>query len=346
MADGRITVAVDAMGGDRAPAEIVAGALAAVAELGVAVRLFGRADAVRACLPEGPVPPGVEVVDCAEVIGMGDEPAASVRRCPDASIVRAAEAVRDGTADALVGAGNTGAAMAAALLRMGRVRGIARPAIAVAIPVPGSHPQVLVDAGATVDVEADWLVQFARMGRVYARTRWGVAEPRIGLLSNGEEEGKGDDLRKRAAALLAAEPGFVGNVEGTDLMVVGGPDVVVTDGFSGNLVLKTLEAALRSLSGLVFSVLTSDDLADVADRAVPPLLAAAATFDPDLTGGAMLMGVRGVTIISHGSSSARAIVNACALAAECVRADVVGQLGATTAPHPTSAPAGATDGAG
>ncbi len=329
MTDGRITLAVDAMGGDRAPGEIVAGALGAVDELGVAVRLFGRASEIRACLPGGEPPEHVEMVDCADVIAMGDEPAASVRRLPDSSIVRAADAVRDGEADALVGAGNTGAAMAASLLRMGRVRGIARPAIAVAIPVPGSHPQVLLDAGATVDVEPEWLVQFARMGRIYARTRWGVAEPTVGLLSNGEEEGKGDELRKRTGALLRAEPGFVGNVEGTDLMVPGGPDVVVTDGFSGNLVLKTLEAALRSFSGLVLSILTSESLADVSDRVVPPLVEAAATFDPDVTGGAMLMGVRGVTIISHGSSSARAIVNACGLAAECVRADVVGQLAGT-----------------
>ena len=195
MTADRITVAVDAMGGDHAPAQIVAGALAAAAELGVAVRCYGRAEEVVAHVPGGALPDGFEVVDCREVIAMDDEPASAVRRCKDASVVRAAQAVRDGEADAMISAGNTGAAMAAALLRMGRVPGVARPAIAVPIPVPGSHPQILVDAGATVDAAPEWLVQFARMGRVYARARFGLDAPTIGLLSNGEEDGKGDDER-------------------------------------------------------------------------------------------------------------------------------------------------------
>ncbi len=323
----RITVAIDAMGGDNAPAEIVAGALATAAELDVDVRLFGREEDVLAHVPDGVVPDGVVVVDCREVIAMDDEPAAAVRRMKDASVVRSAQAVRDGEADAMISAGNTGAAMAAALLRMGRITGIARPAIAVPIPVPGQHPQVLLDAGATVDAAPEWLVQFARMGRVYARARWDIEEPTTGLLSNGEEEGKGDTLRKAAFELLRKEPGFVGNVEGSDLMKPGRADVFVTDGFTGNIALKSIESALRSLATLVFQTLEAADDAREATRVVLPLLLRAAEeYDPDLTGGAVLLGVKGVCVISHGSSTGPAVVSAARVAIECVRADVVQQL--------------------
>jgi glycerol-3-phosphate acyltransferase PlsX len=323
----RITVAIDAMGGDHAPKEIVAGALATAADLDVAVRLYGRAEEVLAHVPGGELPDDVEVVDCREIIAMDDEPAAAVRRMKDASVVRAAQAVRDGEADAMISAGNTGAAMAAALLRMGRIRGIARPAIAVPIPVPGSHPQVLIDAGATVDAAPEWLVQFARMGRVYARVRWGIEEPTAGLLSNGEEEGKGDTLRKAVFELLQKEPGFVGNVEGNDLMRPGRADVFVTDGFTGNIALKSIESALRSLATLVFQTLEQNEAAREASQVVVPLLLEAAeAYDPDLTGGAVLLGVKGVCVISHGSSTAPAMVSASRVAIECVRAGVVEQL--------------------
>jgi len=241
--------------------------------------------------------------------------------------VRSAQAVRDGEADAMISAGNTGAAMAAALLRMGRIKGIARPAIAVPIPVPGQHPQVLIDAGATVDAAPEWLVQFARMGRVYARARWDIEEPTTGLLSNGEEEGKGDTLRKAVFDLLRKEPGFIGNVEGSDLMKPGRADVFVTDGFTGNIALKSIESALRSLATLVFQTLEAADEAREATRVVLPLLLRAAEeYDPDLTGGAVLLGVKGVCVISHGSSTAPAVVSAARVAIECVRAGVVQQL--------------------
>lgn len=327
MSTDRITIAIDAMGGDHAPAEIVAGALDTVSELDVTVRLYGRMEDVMVHVPGGVLPDRVEVVDCREVIAMDDEPAAAVRRGKDASVVRAAQAVRDGDADAMVSAGNTGAAMAAALLRMGRIPGISRPAIAVPIPVPGSHPQVLLDAGATVDAAPEWLVQFARMGRVYARVRWGIDEPSIGLLSNGEEEGKGDTLRKTVFDLLRKEPGFVGNVEGSDLMRPGRADVFVTDGFTGNIALKSIESALRSLATLVFTTLESTAEAREASTVVLPLLLEAAeAYDPDLTGGAVLLGVKGVCVISHGSSTAPAVVSASRVARECVKAGVVQQL--------------------
>jgi glycerol-3-phosphate acyltransferase PlsX len=327
MTSERITIAIDAMGGDHAPGEIVAGALAAVTELRVGVRLYGRAEEIGAHLPGATAPPGVEVVDCRDVIAMDDEPAAAVRRFKDASVVRCAQAVRDGDADAMISAGNTGAAMAAALLRMGRIPGITRPAIAVPVPVPGHHPQVLIDAGATVDAAPEWLVQFARMGRVYARARWDIEAPTIGLLSNGEEEGKGDQLRKAAFELLRKESGFVGNVEGSDFMRPNRADVIVTDGFTGNVALKSIESALRSVATLVFETLESTEEAREASKVVVPLLLRAAdAYDPDLTGGAVLLGVKGLCVISHGSSSAQAVVSAARVVRECVRAGVVEQL--------------------
>jgi glycerol-3-phosphate acyltransferase PlsX len=322
----RVTVAVDAMGGDRAPGEIVAGALQAADELGAGMLLVGRAEAITPLLPGGAPPPGVEVIDAREVVAMDDEPATAARSKKDSSIVRAATAVRDGHAQAMVGAGNTGATMAAALLKMGRIRGIARPAIAVPIPVPGAHPQLLIDGGSTVDCAPEWLAQFARMGREYARTRLGVDEPTVGLLSNGEEPGKGDELRKAAYPLLEKIDGFTGNVEGRDLMH-GTVDVVVADGFTGNVALKTLEGALRAAVKLVFGVLDSTPEAREAARVISPLLLEAAeVLDPDSTGGAALLGIDGVCVISHGASSARAIVNAIRVAAECVETDVPARL--------------------
>jgi glycerol-3-phosphate acyltransferase PlsX len=319
-------IAIDAMGGDRAPGEIVAGALAAVDQLGVEVLLFGTEDAVLAELPSGTAPAGVEVVACTQVIEMHDEPGVSVRTRKDASVVRAAEAVRDGRADAMVGAGNTGATMASALLRFGRIRGAARPAIAVPIPVPFASPHLLVDGGATTDCRPDWLVQWASMARNFAEIR-GVADPTVGLLSNGEEAGKGDDLRKQTHALLKDEPWFVGNVEGRDLMT-GRPDVILTDGFTGNVALKTIEGALRAAAGLVFGILDSTPEARAAGEVVTPMLLQGVTdyLDPDTVGGAALLGVDGVCVISHGSSSARAMVNAIGLAVECVKGGVVDRL--------------------
>ena len=312
------------MGGDRAPAEIVAGALAAVEQLGVEVLLVGAKTRIRAELPGGETPAGVEIVDCGQVIEMHDEPGISVRTKKDASVIRAAEAVRDGRADAMVGAGNTGATMASALLRFGRIRGVARPAVAVPIPVPFGRPHLLVDGGATTDCSPEWLTQFARMGRTYAQVRLGVDEPTVGLLSNGEEPGKGDELRKQTFASLSGLPWFVGNVEGRDLMT-GRPDVIVTDGFTGNVAIKTMEGALKAAAGLVFTVLDSTPEAKEAGRVVAPMLLQGVTdyLDPDTVGGGALLGVDGVCVISHGSSSARAIVNAVSLAVDCVQAGVV-----------------------
>src|SRR4051794_28339444 len=238
-----LPIAVDAMGGDRAPAEIVAGAVQA-AELGIPVVLVGRPDAL-----EGLDLAGLPVIAASEVIGMDEEPGGGVRRKKDSSLVRAAEAVRDGQASAMVSAGNTGATMASALLRMGRLKGVSRPAIATPIPKPGlsgATPTVLLDAGANAECTPAMLVQFAQMGAAFATHRFGIAEPRVGLLSIGEEETKGTPMVKETHALLASGQygvRFIGNVEGRDIMRAD-VDVVVTDGFTGNVALKTMEGTL------------------------------------------------------------------------------------------------------
>jgi phosphate acyltransferase len=321
--DGRVTIAIDAMGGDRAPEAIVAGARDAAETLDVDVLLAGPSERLLPLL--GHDAPRVTVLEASEVVEMHD-PAGAVRSKRDSSVVRCAEAVRDGRAHAMVGAGNTGATMAAALLRFGRLPGISRPAIAVPVPVAGTGArQLLVDGGATVDPEPEWLVQWALLAREYARVRLGVDDPTIGLLSNGEEAGKGDALRKAAFDLLSNVKGFIGNVEGRDLSRLRA-DVIVTDGFTGNVALKTLEGAMSAIAGLVFSVLDEPELAGVSGPIKLRLLEAAADLLPDETGGAMLLGVDGVCVISHGASSAGAIVNAVRVAVSCVRADVVGRL--------------------
>jgi phosphate acyltransferase len=311
------------MGGDKAPAEIVAGALQA-AEAGLPVILVGDPDRIGDA-------GGLEVIPASEVIEMHDDPAKAVRSKKDSSLLRAAEAVRDGRASAMVSAGNTGATMASALFRMGRISGVARPAIATPIPVPGSTPTILIDAGANAECSPAWLVQFAQMGSAFARQRFGIAEPRVGLLSIGEEPGKGNPLAKETHALLAAgEAGptvsFMGNVEGRDVMT-DSVDVVVTDGFTGNVVLKTLEGAMRFAFDAVLEALGSTDESRAASEALmPALMPLASELDPDTYGGAILLGVDGVCIISHGSSSARAIVNAVRVGHQAAAAGLVDQL--------------------
>jgi glycerol-3-phosphate acyltransferase PlsX len=320
-----LPIAIDAMGGDNAPGDIVEGARRAAAELDVPVVLVGRPDAI------GPLRGDLDLIEASQVIGMDADPGSSVRTMKDSSLVRAAEAVRDGKASAMVSAGNTGATMASALLRMGRIKGVSRPAIATPIPVPGSTPTVLLDAGANAECQPAWLVQFAQMGAVFARERYGIAEPRVGLLSIGEESTKGSPLVKETHGLLAAATlhgaRFVGNVEGRDIMT-DEVDVVVTDGFTGNVALKTLEGGMKALVRSVLDALAATDVADEAFGALLPLYG---TLDPDNTGGAMLLGVDGVCIISHGSSSATAIVNAARVAKEMLEAGLVERLRAAIA---------------
>ena len=329
-----LPIAVDAMGGDHAPGAIVAGARRA-AEAGTPVVLVGPSD-LKERVDTGDLP----LIEASEVVDMDEDGGRAVRRKKDSTLVRAAEAVRDGQASAMVSAGNTGATMASALLRMGRIKGVSRPAIATIIPVPGGRPTVLLDAGANAEVQPDWLVQFAQMGSIFSRHRFDIAAPTVGLLSIGEEPGKGDALRKEAYPLLvdaaaASDLNFVGNVEGRDVMA-DTADVVVADGFTGNVVLKTLEGGMKAVVRALLDAFGSEEqFKPHADALMPALLPLYETLDPETYGGAMLLGVDGVCIISHGSSSERAIVNAIDVAREMVEGDVVGEI--TTAIRPVDA---------
>jgi glycerol-3-phosphate acyltransferase PlsX len=322
-----LPIALDAMGGDFAPGAIIAGARAAVDELGLSVILVG--------VPELMGDPlGLEIFSCTEIIAMDDDPAASVRKKKDSSLVRAAELVRDGRACAMVSAGNTGATMASALLRMGRLPGVVRPCIATPIPNPGRTPMVMVDAGANAECTPEMLVQFAQMASTFVKAHYGVDAPKVGLLSIGEESTKGTPLVKETHALLAQLTGlnFVGNVEGRDL-VPSPVDVVVTDGFTGNVALKTLEGALKFIFQTVLDVVnTNDDTKAAGAVLFEYLLPMAEQLTPENQGGAMLLGLDGICVISHGSSNATAIKNALRVASEMNAAGVVEKLRLTIRP--------------
>ena len=314
-------IVVDAMGGDNAPSVIVEGVREALSS-GIPVELVG--DPARISNYDG-----ITLHAALEVIEMDDEPGRAVRTKKDSSIVRAAECVRDGHASAMVSAGNTGAVAAAAVLRMKRLKGVNRPAIATTLPVPGRAPKILLDSGAMADCQADWLHQFARMGSAFAQVRYEVASPRIGLVSIGEEPEKGNQLVKEAHHLLADDStiNFIGNVEGRDVLD-GDVDVLVADGFTGNVILKTLEGTVQFLVNQIISALSTDDAAEVGPQALGHLAPIAAELNPDAVGGAMLLGVNGVAIISHGSAGPTAIVNACKVAQDMVERDLVGELAA------------------
>jgi glycerol-3-phosphate acyltransferase PlsX len=315
------------MGGDFAPGEIIAGARRAVDELGLSVILVGVPDLMGD-------PLGIDVVACSEVIAMDDDPAASVRKKKDSSLVRAAELVRDGKASAMVSAGNTGATMASALLRMGRLPGVIRPCIATPIPNPGRTPMLLVDAGANAECSAEMLVQFGQMASTFVEAHYHLASPSIGLLSIGEESSKGTPLVKETNQLLAALStlNFTGNVEGRDL-IPSPVDVIVTDGFTGNVALKTLEGALKYVfSAVLEAVGTNDQTKAAGDVLFEYLLPVASKLRPESQGGALLLGVDGICVISHGSSNATAIMNALRVADEMQSDDVVTKLKAAIRP--------------
>lgn len=323
----RLPVAVDAMGGDHGPEVIVRGAVEAARSFGVPVLLVGDPDRLG-------TDHGLPVREAREVVPMGADPARTVRRMKDASVVRAAEAVRDGAASALLSAGSTGAAMAASLLRMGRMKGVARPAIAVPFPVLDSTPTTLLDCGANADCQAEWLVQFARLGTAYARHRFGLERPRVAILTIGEEAGKGNAMVKEACDLLedpawATECGahYIGNLEGRDLMA-GFADVVVCDGFTGNVTLKSLEGGFDIFKSSTRQALAAHpelraSAAAVAE-ALDPLFEG--VFNASRTGAAMLLGIRGVSLIAHGSSSESTIAHAIRTADEMARTGVLGAV--------------------
>jgi len=311
-------IAVDAMGSDGDPGEIVAGALAARAE-GIEPILFGDA----AVDPEG-----LELHETTSVIEMDESPADAVRAKPESSLVQAVRAVAEGKADAVVSAANTGAMLAAGLFELRRIPGVLRPAIAV--PIPGRRgPSVLLDCGANADARPEHLVQFAAMGCVFAEEILEVRNPEIRLLSIGEEPEKGNQLTLEAHELLAASDlNFKGNTEGRDILA-GASDVVVTDGFTGNVTLKLLEGTILTL----FDALRSEIAATTTGKLGGLLIRPAARrlrhrLDPETFGGAYLLGLRGLVVIAHGNSSRTAIANAIRLAARGVEHDVVGRLAA------------------
>ncbi|MEW5761786.1 MAG: phosphate acyltransferase PlsX [Bacillota bacterium] len=316
-------IAVDAMGGDFAPREIVAGALQARRELGLEVILVGNRDKIRACAGEA----DLEIVDAAQVITMGEQPVVAVKRKPDSSLVRAIRLVKEGTAAAVVSAGNTGAVMAASLLELGRIKGIDRPALISLFPHLKGQT-VLLDVGANVDCRPHHLVQFAIMGSVYAEMILGIPSPRVGLLNIGEEEGKGNELTQAAYPLLRETAlNFIGNVEGRDLFN-GRADVIVCDGFVGNVVLKSGEGLAMALQQILENEIKRNLMTRMAAlMALASLKELRQRFDYSEYGGVPLLGIDGVVVVSHGSSRARAVRNAIRVAAEAVRGDLVTAIG-------------------
>src|SRR4029079_2951077 len=311
-----IRVAVDALGGDHAPVEGVAGAVPA-ASGSITPVLFG---------PAALDAEGLELVACADAIQMHEKPAEVTRAKPDSSLVRAVRAVGDGDADAVVSAGSTGAVLAASLLHVRRLPGVFRPGIAIVIPT--SHgPSVLIDAGANAEARPEHLLQFGHMGSIFAQEVLGIERPRVRLLSIGEEPEKGNQLTLDAHALLEASSlNFAGNVEGRALLE-GEADVIVCDGFTGNVALKTLEGTIWSLLVALRSELESTTRGKLGGLLIRPAARSRrARLDPETTGGGYLLGLRGIVVIAHGSSSRVAISNAIVLAGRGIEHDIVARL--------------------
>lgn len=309
-----LPIAVDAMGGDNAPDDIVAGAELAKSE-GLEIVLVGDEPKLTSMTD-------IPVVASTEVIGMSDEPASSVRAKKDSSVVVANKLVADGKASAVVSAGNTGAALASSLLKLGRIKGVSRPTIAV--PFPGiSGPVTLVDTGANADCDPNWLIQFGRLGSIYMNHRFKVDRPKVAVLTIGEEAGKGNKLVKETCQLaeefdwdsVGAE--FVGNVEGNDFLT-GVADVVISDGFTGNIVLKSLEGVYDLFKEEIETCIGG------IEGALEATLPMFEKYDPVNVGTGVLLGLKHISMIAHGSSSPRAIANAIQTANELLSLDMVG----------------------
>ena len=316
-------IAVDAMGGDHAPVEIVKGAGQAADEFGIDISLVGIPSLVQPLLDSHP---RLQIVPCTQVIAMDEHPAQAVRNKPDSSISVCARLCKEGRADGWTSAGNSGAVMAAALLIQGRIRGVERPALGSIVPTQDGFAYFL-DVGANVDSRPEYLVQFAAMGAVYAREMLGRAQPRVALLSNGEEEGKGDELvRETTRRLKGSLPGFVGNVEPKDIYSARA-DVIVADGFVGNVAIKMAEATAeflfrslreeipRTLPGKLGGALIRPRVRQIRDR-----------IDWREFGGAPLLGIDGVAVVAHGRSDARAMKNAVRVARDAVQNGLVAKI--------------------
>lgn len=328
----RARIAIDAMGGDNAPAEIITGALRAKEELGVEVLLVGDPQQIKAALPSK-TNQGIEIVPSEGTIEMHEEPLSGIRRKRKASINVAMDLVKQKQADAVVSAGHSGAAMAAAHLRLGRLPGIDRPAIGAVFPTIQASKQVLIlDVGANVDCRPKFLEQFAVMGSIYSQYVLGIAEPKVGLLNIGEEECKGNDLAIRTHQMLKANPNisFIGNAEGRDVLS-GNFDVIVCDGFAGNVLLKFAEAVGEVLLQILREELPQGLHGQLGTALLKPnLKRIKQRVDHAEHGGGLLLGVAGICIISHGSSQAPSIFNAIRLAKEAVQNQVLERIRSQT----------------
>ncbi|HZU39644.1 MAG TPA: phosphate acyltransferase PlsX [Solirubrobacteraceae bacterium] len=315
-----VTVAVDAGGADLGPREVAAGAAQAAAQ-GIGVLLFGPAAEI------GSVPPGVEVIDAPVSIAKAADPAFAVRSTPEASIVQAARAVADGRAQALVSGGSTGSALAAGLFNLKRDRGIYRPALALPIPIPGGRPILLLDVGANVTCRPEHLVQFAHMGSAFARAVMHMAEPRVALLSNGEEPAKGTPDLVSVHEQLAGERGaglnFIGNIEGTQVTEAVA-DVVVMDGFTGNITLKLIEGVSSRTMRAIRDVAMTSWRAKLGGLLLAPAVRGLREeIDPETPGGAYMLGLRQLGVVAHGRFTRRGFARAIEVAAQGVQEDVI-----------------------
>jgi glycerol-3-phosphate acyltransferase PlsX len=315
-----VTVAVDAGGADLGPAEVAAGA-AQAAENGIAVLLFADADK----LPS--LPAAVEVIDAPVSIAKAADPAFAVRSTPDASIVQAARAVAEGRAQALVSGGSTGSALAAGLFNMRRDRGIHRPALALPVPVPGARPVLLLDVGANVTCKPQYLVQFAHMGSAFAQAVMGIDSPRVALLSNGEEPAKGTPdlvlVHEQLAGAAGTGLNFVGNIEGTQV-TDGAADVVVMDGFTGNITLKLIEGVSgRTLRAIRDAAMSSPRAKLGGLLLAPAVRRLREEIDPEGPGGAYMLGLRQLGVVAHGRFTRRGFARAIEVAARGVEEDVI-----------------------
>ena len=324
-----VRIAIDAMGGDNAPGEIVAGALRAVEELGVKVLLVGSPEDIEPVLPSSINSEQVEIVPAEGAIAMDEEPLSGIRRKPKASINVAMSLVKKGRADAVISAGHSGAAMAAALLRLGRIPGIDRPAIGAVFPTLVASKQVLVlDVGANVDCRPKFLEQFAVLGSAYSQYVLGVTQPKVGLLNIGEEECKGNDASIRAHQMISENPyiTFIGNAEGRDVLS-GDFDVIVCDGFVGNVLLKFAEAVGEIMLQIIREELHQGLRGQLGCSILKPnLKRIKQRIDHAEHGGALLLGVNGICVIGHGSSQAPSIFGAIRLAKEAVDNQVLQRI--------------------
>ncbi len=320
-------IAVDAMGGDYAPSEIIKGALrAAVVYPTMEIILVGQQEKIMNSLSEGSLKQNIEIYNASEVIGMDEPPAAAIKRKKDSSIVVATRLVKEGYADALVSAGSTGAQMASALLGLGRIRGIKRPAIGTVIPTL-QKGKLLLDVGANPDAKPENLLQYGIMGSIYAEIILDIKNPKVALLNIGSEEGKGNELVQVAYELFKGSSlNFIGNIEGRDIPY-GRADVVVCDAFVGNIALKTIEGMASSLFQLIKEKITTNYVRKMGALLIKPgLKEIAQTLDYSEYGGAPLLGVNGTSVICHGSSKEKAIFNAIRVAKECVEEGIIEKI--------------------